>query len=150
MSCEFELFRGSVELLPDGSLEMGSKWDKAEDEDGEVGLELRLCCVSGTSGSEGGFILLSADLIERFEMLELAEDRFEGGERPLAKSRRAAAALSAARTVGERPFWLGACSLLLYTLEPWETAAVLLEDAIADGLSKPLYLYFALLRLENG
>ena len=48
-------------------------------------------------------------------MLELAEDRFEGGERPLAKSRRAAAAASAARAVE----WCAICvSAFLPLLEP--------------------------------
>ena len=75
---------------------------------------------------------LLRDCRDFFEALESAEDRFEGGDRPRAKSLRAAAAASAARTVGEFLICMdGELSLLVLCVPP-NLAAALVGDAVGS------------------
>jgi len=93
---------GSVESPADGLSETKAASAELRGEDDETA-EVRFKRGHEWSASRGGFEVLLGDLKELFDMLEFAEDRLEGGEGPLAKFRRAAAATSAARAVEERP-----------------------------------------------
>lgn len=101
---------GGLEICPcsgvpllDGSSSGEDSPLELDDEDVEV-VESRFECGREWLRTDEGLELLRTDLQELFTRLELAEDCFEGGDRPLAKLRRAAAAASAARTVEEPPF----------------------------------------------